>query len=107
MIKHFSKWLELVPLSNQNSEGVTYAFLDKILSRFGALVKVIIDQGTKFYGEFQKVCEKTPIYHLMISQNHPEANMLAKQMVQMMKRGLQKYGFTRAVLEIRTYNYHG
>jgi hypothetical protein len=46
MIEHFSKWLELVPLFDRNSERATYAFLDKVLSRFGALVEVLIDQGT-------------------------------------------------------------
>jgi hypothetical protein len=40
MIEHFSKWLELVPLQDCNSEGTTYAFLDMIFKRFGALVKV-------------------------------------------------------------------
>jgi hypothetical protein len=93
MIKHFSKWLKLVPLSDHSSEGVTYAFLNEILNRFGALTKVIIDQGTKFYGEFQKVCEKPLIYHHMISQDHLEVDVLVEQMVQMMKRGLLKYGF--------------
>ncbi len=37
----FSKWLELVPLSNCRNERTTYAFLDMVLSRFGALVKVL------------------------------------------------------------------
>ncbi len=41
MIEHFSKWLELVPLQYCNSEGATYAFLDMIFNRFGALVKVL------------------------------------------------------------------
>ncbi len=53
MIKHFSKWLELVPLPNYNSEGVVYAFLDKVLSRLGAPSKVFTNQGMKFRGEFQ------------------------------------------------------
>jgi hypothetical protein len=48
MIEHFSKWLELVPLLDRNNEGVTYAFLDKMLSRFGALIKYFIDQGMEF-----------------------------------------------------------
>jgi hypothetical protein len=52
MIKHFSKWLELVPLSDCNSQGVAYAFLDIILSRFGALAEVLTDQSTEFHGEF-------------------------------------------------------
>jgi hypothetical protein len=53
MIKHFPKWLELVPLLNRSSEGATYSFLDKVLIRFGVLAKVLIDQGIKLCGEFQ------------------------------------------------------
>jgi hypothetical protein len=53
MIKQFSKWLELVPLPNCSSEGVIYAFWDRVLSRLGAPSNVLIDQGEKFCGEFQ------------------------------------------------------
>jgi hypothetical protein len=31
-----------------NSEGTTYAFLDRVLSKFGSQVEVPIDQGMKF-----------------------------------------------------------
>ncbi len=48
MVEHFSKWMELVPSPNKSSEGVAYAFLDRVLSHFGALVEVLTDQGTKF-----------------------------------------------------------
>jgi hypothetical protein len=48
-------------------KGVTYAFLDKVLNKFGTPVEVPTDQGTKFYGEFQKLCEKTFIDHHTIS----------------------------------------
>jgi hypothetical protein len=50
-----------VPLSNHNNEGAAYAFLDMVLSKFGVLVEVFIDQNMKFHGEFQELCEKTPI----------------------------------------------
>ncbi len=46
MIEHFSKWLELVPFLDHSNEKITYAFLDMIFKRFGALVKILIDQGT-------------------------------------------------------------
>jgi hypothetical protein len=46
MIEHFSKWLELVPLSDHINERTTYAFLDKVFNRFGVRVEVFIDQGT-------------------------------------------------------------
>jgi len=57
MIKHFSKWLELVPLPYRSNERASYAFLDKVLNSFGALTQIIINQGTNFFGEFQKFCE--------------------------------------------------
>jgi hypothetical protein len=46
MIKHFSKWLELVPLLDRSSEGVAYAFLDIMLNMFGVLIEVFTNQGT-------------------------------------------------------------
>jgi transposase-like protein len=62
MIKYFCKWLELVPLPYCNNGGSTFAFLDRVLNRFGALAKVIIDKS-KWHGKFQKMCEKTLIDH--------------------------------------------
>jgi hypothetical protein len=47
-----------VPLLNRSNEGIAYAFLDRAFSRFGALVEIFINQGTKFHGEFYELCEK-------------------------------------------------
>ncbi len=90
-MKHFSKWSELVLLPNCTSEKATYAFLDMVFDRFGALAKVLTDQGTKFYGEFQELCEKTFNRHTT-SRNHLEANKSTKWMVHMVKPSLRKYG---------------
>jgi hypothetical protein len=78
MIKHFSKWLELVLLLDCNNEGTTYAFLDIMFNRCGALVEIFIDQGMDFYGNFQKLCEKALIDHRTTSRDHLEANGLIK-----------------------------
>jgi hypothetical protein len=44
MIEHLSKWLELVPLLDCSSKGITYAFLDRmVFSKFGISIKVLID----------------------------------------------------------------
>jgi hypothetical protein len=43
MVKHFSKWIELVPSPDKSSEGVAYAFFDRVLSHFGALTEVLTD----------------------------------------------------------------
>jgi hypothetical protein len=39
MIKHFSKWLELVSLPNYSIERVAYAFLDYKISQFHVSIK--------------------------------------------------------------------
>jgi hypothetical protein len=36
MIELFSEWIELAPFFKNNNEGFLYAFLDKVLNRFGA-----------------------------------------------------------------------
>ncbi len=71
----------LVPLPNCSNEWIAYAFLDRVLSKFGAPIKVFIDQGTKFHGESQKMREKTLINHHTTSQDHHEANKFIEQMV--------------------------
>jgi hypothetical protein len=63
MVEHFSKWIELLPSFNKSSEGVAYAFLNRVLSHFGAPVEVLINQGTEFQGESQVLCDEALIDH--------------------------------------------
>jgi transposase InsO family protein len=98
MVEHFSKWIELVPSPDKSSEGIAYAFLDRVLSHFGALVEVLTDQGTEFQGEFQVLCDNALIDHRTIFRHHPEANGLAKRVVQTVKRALHKYGLQKGHL---------
>ncbi len=98
MVEHFSKWIELVPSPDKSSEGVAYAFLNRVLSHFGALAKVLTNQGTKFQGEFQVLCDKALIDHQTMSQDHPEADGLTEHMVQTVKRALRKYGLQKGHL---------
>jgi hypothetical protein len=39
MIKHFSTWIELVPIWDKNNERAIYTFLDWVLSKFGVSTK--------------------------------------------------------------------
>jgi len=70
MIKHFPKWLYLVPLLYYNNEKVVYAFLDNVFNKFGIPSEVLIDQSTKFYGKFQELWDKTLINRCTTSQDH-------------------------------------
>jgi len=81
MVEHLSKWIELVPSLNKSSEGVAYAFPDRVLSHFGALAEVLTDQGTKFQGEFQVLCDKALIDHRTTSRDHPKIAGLVERVV--------------------------
>jgi hypothetical protein len=95
MIEHFSKWIELVALPDKFSEGATFSFLDRVLSRFGAPAEVLTDQGREFLGEFQTLCEQALIDYRTTSRDHPEADGLAERMVQTVKRGFRKYSLKK------------
>jgi hypothetical protein len=60
MIEHFSKWVELVALPNKSSYSTNQAFLQQVLSRFGACVECLIDQGSKLE-------ENSKTYLIMLS----------------------------------------
>jgi hypothetical protein len=98
MVEHFSKWIELVPSPNKSSEGIAYAFLDRVLSHFGAPAEVLTNQGTEFQGEFQVLCDKALIDHRTTSQDHLEADGLAERVVQTVKKALRKYSLQKGHL---------
>ena len=52
MVEHFSKWIELVALSQSSAKLAAAAFLDCVLAYFGALVEILTDQGREFLGVF-------------------------------------------------------
>jgi hypothetical protein len=88
MIEHFSKWVELVALPDRSSYSTSHVFLQQVLSRFGACVECLTYQGSKFKGEFQYLLDHALIDHRQTSSDHPQADDLAKRMVQTCKKGL-------------------
>jgi hypothetical protein len=81
MIEHFSKWVEFIALPDKSSHNTNQAFLQQVLSRFGVCVGCLIDQGSKFKGEFQELFDHVFIDHRQTSKDHPQADGLAKKMV--------------------------
>jgi hypothetical protein len=88
MIEHFSKWVELVMLPDKSSYNTSHAFLQWVLSRFGAYAECFTNQGSKFKGKFQDLFDHAFIDHRQTSRDHPQADGLAKRMVQTCKKGL-------------------
>jgi hypothetical protein len=81
VIEHFSKWVELVTLLDKSSYSTSQVFLQHLLSRFGACVECLIDQGSKFKEGFQYLLDHALIDHHWTSRDHPQVNGLVKRMV--------------------------
>jgi hypothetical protein len=78
MIKHFSKWVELVALLDKSSHSTGQAFLHQVLSRFGACVECLTYQRLEFRGE---LLDHSFIDHCRTSKDHPQNDGLAERMV--------------------------
>jgi transposase InsO family protein len=81
--------------TEKSSHSTSQAFLQQVLSRFGACVEHLTDQGSEFRGEFQDLLDHVLIDHRQTSRDHPQADGLAERMVQTCKKGLRKICITR------------
>jgi hypothetical protein len=95
MIEHFSNWVELVALPDKSSHNTNHVFLQHVLSRFGACVECLIDQGSKFRGKFQDLLDHALIDHCQTSKDHPQADGLVERMIKTCNKGLRKICLTR------------
>ena len=90
-IEHISKWVDLIPMPSKEATSTSYAFLHNVIGRFGAMAECVTDQGREFLGEFQTLLARCLIDHRMTSANHPQSDGLSERLVQVVKRGLEKY----------------
>ena len=70
MVEHLSKWIELVALFQNFAKLAATSFLDRVFTQFGALAKVLTDQGREFFNVFEELCTKALIDHHTSSRNH-------------------------------------
>ena len=80
-IKHFTKWVELIPLPDKSSKSAVHALLTNVLSRFGAPGEIITDQGAEFEGAFTDLLVGHRVTHRTTDREHPQSNGFAERMV--------------------------
>jgi transposase InsO family protein len=91
---YFTKWIEEIP-TKQATDAVIIQFLEtKILSRFGSLVKIIIDNAVAFKSKrMEKICQDYNITLGNSTMYYPQGNGLAefsnKSLTRIIKRLLQ------------------
>ncbi|GFY05096.1 retrovirus-related Pol polyprotein from transposon 297 [Trichonephila clavipes] len=72
---HFSKWAEIIPLKKASARVIADNFFDNYISRFGAPIKLISDNGPQFISDiFENLNEKLGIRHVKTVVYRPQAN---------------------------------
>ena len=97
MIEHFGEWVEVVAIPTKESCETAKVLRRYVLCRCGAPAEVLEDQGTVFRGEFQEMLDEALIDHRRTSRDHPQADGLAKRMVQTLKVAPRKACLTGKV----------
>jgi hypothetical protein len=86
VIEQFSKWIELFALPEKHSYSTRQAFLQQVLSKFGACAKCLTHKISYFKGEIQDFLDYALIDHWRTPRDHLQADGLAKQMVHTLPR---------------------
>ena len=90
LIDAYSKWIEIVKMSNTNS-GSTIKVLRDIFSRFGLPQSIVSDNGPQLISiEMSQFMKKNGIHHILIPSYHPASNGQAESIVGKFKTGMKK-----------------
>ncbi|GFW19447.1 transposon Tf2-11 polyprotein [Trichonephila clavipes] len=72
---HFSKWAEIIPLKKACARVIADNFFDNYISRFGAPIKLISDNGPQFISDiFENLSKRLGIRHVKTVVYRPQAN---------------------------------
>ncbi|GFU46292.1 retrovirus-related Pol polyprotein from transposon 412 [Trichonephila clavipes] len=72
---HFSKWAEIIPLKKASARVIANNFFDNYISRFGAPIKLISDNGPQFISDiFENLSKRLGIRHVKTVVYGPQAN---------------------------------
>ncbi|GFW08384.1 retrovirus-related Pol polyprotein from transposon 17.6 [Trichonephila clavipes] len=70
---HFNKWAEIIPLKKASARVIANNFFDNYISRFGAPIKLISDNGPQFISDiFENLSERLGIRHVKTVVYRPQ-----------------------------------
>ena len=80
MMDNFSKFVEAVPLSNQEASTVAKALVETVIVRYGVPLQILTDQGTNFESNlFKEMCRLLEIDKVRTTSYHPRCNGLIER----------------------------
>ena len=81
VIDTFTRYCELIPISDKSAATVSLAFKIRIIDRYGCPKYLVTDNGGEFNNAMMdKLCELYRISHCNILPHHPASNGLAERL---------------------------
>uniref|UniRef100_A0A804JI19 Integrase catalytic domain-containing protein n=1 Tax=Musa acuminata subsp. malaccensis TaxID=214687 RepID=A0A804JI19_MUSAM len=90
-VDYFTRWVEAEPLASITEKQVQSFTWKSIITRFGILRAIIIDNGAQFNNtKFKAYCQSYAIQLRFSSTVHPQTNSQSKVMNRVILEGLKK-----------------
>lgn len=95
-IDRFTRWPEVIPLTDQEAGTVAKAFYTHWIARFGTPLRITTDQGRQFESAlFRELCTLTGSNHIHTTAYHPAANGMVERIHRQLKAALKCHDSTR------------
>jgi hypothetical protein len=92
LIDFYSKYIEAAALKNTRSETIANFFVNQVITRHGAVEKVLTDRAPSFCSEFiEEVYKLTKSKHLTTTAYHPSCNGLVERAVRSIRAMMSHY----------------
>ena len=92
MIDRYTRWVEVVPLSDITAETVAKAFFNNWIARFGSPARITTDQGRQFESQlFKALSQLLGISRIRSSPYHPQSNGMIEELHRPLKAALKAY----------------
>ena len=83
---YFTRWVEMLPMPDQEAMTVARLFVSDFVCRFGIPRQIVSDQGRQFESQlFQEMCKLLDVDKTRISAFHPQANGLVERLNRLLK----------------------
>lgn len=75
VIDHFTKWVELFPMRDQEAATVAKLLVDRVICVHGCPIQILTDQGANFESElFRELCKRLNIDKIRTTAYRPQTN---------------------------------
>ena len=89
---YFSKWLEAIPLKNQETTTIAEALVNKFISVHGVPLQIHADRGTNFEAKvFQEVCQLLGIDKTRTTIRRPQSDGMVERANRTMQNMIASY----------------